>query len=160
MEHRADELSDDEEVRADQEFRQALARYNEPLQRATPPTMTSRVMAGIPGRPPAELARRHRRQSRLSSLAAGTAALLFLALFSLGFYGVLFDSSAPATLVGTTGGFAQLVLMLTLAAKPLVNLVLTSGLPLLPLLLLLLIGGGWLWHYLLRGSQKPAFDLG
>jgi hypothetical protein len=160
MEHRTDELSDDKEFRADQEFQQLLARYNEPNRLAAPPTITSRVMAGIPGRSPVELVRRQRRQSRLHGLALGTATLVFIALFSLGFYGVLFDSSAPAALAGASSGGAQVMLMLTLAAKPLVNLVLTSGLPLLPVLGLLLLSGGWLWHYLLRDAQQPAFDLG
>jgi hypothetical protein len=160
MEHRTDELSAGEEIAAEQEFRQLLERYHEPSRQATPSNLTTRVMLNIPPRAPGELVRRQRRQHRLRNSALGAATVLFVALFSLGFYGVLFDSGAPATIFSMTGGFSQVVLILTLSAKPLVNLVLTSGLPLLPVLFLLLLGGSWLWHYLLRGSQKPAFDLG
>lgn len=161
MEHRADELSADEEATAEHEFQRLLARYDEPARLAEPAGLANRVMAGIPGYVPAEVARRHRRQRQIRGAMLGSAALLFAALFGFGFYGVLFDSSAPAALFGTTaGGFAQVALMLTLSAKPLVNLLLTSGLPLLPLLLVVLLLGGWFWQRLLRNPGQATLDMG
>lgn len=148
-----DRLTPDADAAADAAMRRLLARYDQPAFRAPPPGLTNRVLMQLPTAPPAAAAagarRRRRRRTALMGAAVGVAALLL----ALGLWGVFGDSSGPATLLGGgADGFGRLLLVLTLAAKPLVHSLLAPGLP-----LLLLFGAGavalaWLWWRLAQQS--------
>jgi hypothetical protein len=71
-------------------------------------------------------------------------ALLGLLLI-LGTWGVLVNSLIPSSVAGgPAAGLGQLLLLLTLAAKPLINLFASAG-ALAALLVLAALGGAWLW---------------
>lgn len=123
-------------------MRRLLARYGEPRLLEPPPDLAGRVIDSL-ARPPAST-------SRLRPISTALILLATLVLFALGAWGVLVDSSAPAGLFGDMrSGLSQLLLVLTLTAKPLINLLLTAGMFAL-LILAAIIAGGWLWWRLLR----------
>lgn len=141
-----DELSlSDAELAADElATRRLLARWGEPAAAPPPPALNARVLAALAGRPPRRAARRAR--PLLGALALAIVAPLLL----LGIWGVLGDSLGPASLAGDpAGGLGRLLLGLTLAAKPLVNLLLGAGAYGLAAFALLL-AGAWLWWRLVR----------
>lgn len=146
-------LSPDNVNPADDEaaVRRALARWGEPAQAPPPPALAARVQTAlIEGRVVRDRPRRARR-----SWSWAFAAVL-LPLVMLGVWGVFVDSAGPAGLLGDpAAGPAQWVLVLTLAAKPLLNALLLTG----PLVLALGLGAaaaGWFWWRTVRGSAVEA----
>ncbi len=140
------DLADDEAA-----VRQALAPWGEPAQAPPPPAIAARVQAAlVEGRPVRDRPRRPR-----WSLAWVLTALL-TPLVLLGAWGVFLDSAGPASLLGDpAGGLGRFVLMLTLAAKPLLNALLLTG----PILLALTLGASaaaWLWWRTVRGGAVEA----
>lgn len=127
--------------------RNLLAPLGEPAAAPAPPGLASRVLAALPA------AARPRARLSLGWAAAGLAAL---AMLLLGAWGVLGDSLGPARLAGgPAGGVGQLVLTLTLAAKPLVNLLADAG-PAAALAPALIVAGAWLWLRLVRATPLAA----
>lgn len=149
MESRDNELSVDTAAE-EAALRRLLEAYDEPQPVFALPGLAERVITRLPTEPPAVLAVARRRagiRRRITTALYGALAFMLLAI---GAWGVLLDSSGPARLFGEpSGGLARLVLLLTLAAKPLVNLLLAAG-PLLPLGLLLFAGSAWLWWRIVR----------
>lgn len=132
--------AEDEALRRLLEQRE-LARFAEP-----PPGLTAKVLAQLPDLPPAAAARAERLRHIRNRFLAVVVVVAVLLLQGFGAWGVLADSSGPAALFGDVGaGAGRALLMLTLAAKPLVNLLLAPGLPLLALFMLLLAGIAALW---------------
>ena len=132
--------TDEELAAAEASLRRTLARYDEPAPVAPPPNLAARVLASLPANPPG----RQRAAPALPRLApaAGWAAATFAALLlALGSWGVLLNSHAPAA---AAGGPGQLLLVLTLAAKPIVNLLVSAGAA-AALVALAAAVGAWLW---------------
>lgn len=152
-----DELSPDDEMvaAAEAETRRLLARYGEPRAAAPPADLPDRVMRSIRETP----ASAHH-SSRLRRIYGAMMLSCLVALLAFGAWGVLVDSSGPAGLFGGLGGgLGQLTLVLTLAAKPLVNLLLTAG-ALTLVVVLACVGGGWLWWQLVRREVTVAMEAG
>jgi hypothetical protein len=147
------ELSrDDGGLAADEAATRALlARFSEPAPVAPPPGLEARLLAGLPrGAPPRPAAHPWR---RAAAWAAAAAAALLLAL---GAWGVLINSLGPARVAGgPADGLGQLVLVLTLAAKPLVNLLADAGLA-AALAVVTFAAAAWLWWRLVRGAPLAA----
>jgi hypothetical protein len=142
-----DELNvSDAELAADEAaVRGLLSRWGEPSPAPPPPALAAGVIATIEGRSARTPARRRRR-----TLAPTLTLLLLAPLFALGLWGVLGDSLGPAGLAGgPSAGLGQLLLGLTLAAKPLVNLLLGAGLAGL-VAAVALVAAGALWWRLVR----------
>ncbi len=155
MGYRSDKITDDDEAADDEALRKALARYQEPAFIPTPPDLAMRVQARLHQEIPSASTIRERRVAPGPMLAWGALALLALiALF--GGWGVLFDSSGPASALGElTGGPGRFVLVLTLIAKPLVHTLLApgwAGFVIFVLGLAILI---WGWRQLLRSITLP-----
>ncbi|MCU0494384.1 MAG: hypothetical protein MUD01_22575 [Chloroflexaceae bacterium] len=115
-----------------------------------PPGLAAKVLANMPQEAPALAAQR--RQTRFRWPVAAFAGLLVL-LLAFGTWGLLIDSAGPARMLGDlSSGLSRVVLLLTLAAKPLLHVLAMPGLP----ALLLLTTGGlvWLWW---RLARVPAF---
>lgn len=124
--------------------RRLLAPFGEPMPAEPPPGLTTRVLAALPAATfvPATAPRPRR------MLVWGGLALTLL--LTIGVWGVLGNSLGPASAAGgPAAGIGQLVLVLTLAAKPLVNLFANLGL-LAALLGLAGFGSAWLWWRLVR----------
>lgn len=138
------ELADDEAA-----VRQALARWGEPAPAPPPPALAARVQAALAeGRPIRDRPRRVRRSW------AWMAAALLVPLLLLGGWGVFLDSTGPAGLFGdASGGLAQGLLALTLAAKPLLNALAGAG-PLAPALIAFAGMAGWLWWRSVRTIEE------
>ncbi|NTV65061.1 MAG: hypothetical protein HGA65_16245 [Oscillochloris sp.] len=142
---------DDLLAAAEAETRHLLAHYGEPTPAIPPPDLTNRVIDALSARP------RHA-FSRLRRIYTGLIAVGAFSLFALGVWGVLLDSSGPAHLAGDlSSGLSQLMLLLTLAAKPLINLLLTAGAATLAVLVAIL-GGSWLWWQLLRRELASSLE--
>jgi hypothetical protein len=129
--------------------RRLLARYGQPSPALPPRDLAARAMVRLQAAQPPRNARR--RAWGLLPLLAGLSLLL-----GLGLWGVLGDSAGPASLLGGgAGGAGRALLLLTLAAKPLVNLLLAAG-PLGLGLLALGFVGGLIWWRLVAVSQPAA----
>ncbi|GAB4428470.1 MAG: hypothetical protein OHK0015_11440 [Chloroflexi bacterium OHK40] len=128
--------------------RALLARWGEPVAVAPPRDLAVRVLASLPAeRQPATGG-----PARWPRAAALLTALAFALWVALGAWGVLGNSMGPARVAGgPDGGLGQLLLTLTLAAKPLVNLLAAVG-PAALLVPLVLGAGAWLWWRLVRGA--------
>jgi hypothetical protein len=134
----------------EQATRQLLARYDQPFSVAPPPGLAARTSlvlaremnAGATPRP---------RSPWFWQLAAFGLGLLVM----LGLWGVFGQSSGPANLLGgTESGGGRALLWLTLAAKPLINAVLSLGsVGLLASIVLLVCA--WLWWRLIN-LQPPT----
>ncbi len=126
--------------------RQLLAPFGEPSAVEPPPGLAARVLAALPAaRPTPALAPRSRR------LGVWAAALVAL-LLAVGAWGVLVNSLGPARAVGgPAAGLGQLLLVLTLAAKPLLNLLAHTGLA-AALLALIGMASAWLWWRIVRAT--------
>jgi len=149
-----DELAlSDAELAADEAATRAiLARWGEPAPAPPPPALAARVTAALGGRP---AARRPRR-----ALLPGLALLLALPLLLLGLWGVLVDSAGPARMAGgAQSGAGQLLIGLTLAAKPLVNLLLGSGAFGLAAAVALAAGAGLWWRLVRAGAVATEAPL-
>jgi ABC-type Fe3+ transport system permease subunit len=127
--------------------RHALARWGEPTPAPPPPALAARVQAALAeGRPVRDRPRRPRRAWGWGAVA------LLTPLVLLGLWGVVLDSTGPAELFGNPdGGLAQLMLLLTLAAKPLVNTLLLAG-PFVLTLALSAVAAAWLWWRTVRSG--------
>jgi hypothetical protein len=146
--------TDDELAAAEASLRRALARYHEPAPVAPPPDLAARVLASLP----AELSRRQQLAPvrRLGPAAGWAAAALATLLLALGAWGVLVNSLAPASMAGgPADGLGQLLLVLTLAAKPLVNLLVSAGAT-AALVVLTAVGGAWLWWRIVSTTPFAA----
>jgi hypothetical protein len=133
--------SEEEQQRADQTFRAMLASYAQPALLAPPSDVDARVRATLPTVPPAVAAAAARRRARWQLARRALLLVFVLLLLATGAWGVLVDSTLLA-------GLGQATLVLVLAAKPLINVLLTLALPLLlsgALTLALLVG---LWRML------------
>lgn len=145
-----DELTATEEQAADEAIRRLLARYGQPTSVAPPPDLTARVLARLPDKPPAAAALAERQRRRHVRVLVGMLLSGLLVLLILGSWGVLVNSSGPAELLGgVTSAVGQLVLVLVLAAKPLVHVLFAPGVTLLLPGVLLVAGAVWLWWQLL-----------
>ncbi|MBX0328556.1 hypothetical protein K2Z83_12800 [Oscillochloris sp. ZM17-4] len=155
MGHRDSQLTpDDALATAEAETRRLLARYGEPSVADPPADLARRVIDGLSDLPPAHPT------SRLRQIYGGVIGVCMIALLSLGVWGVLLDSSGPAHLFGDMGGgLSQLLLLLTLAAKPLINLLLTAGAATMAVIVAI-IGGSWLWWQLLRRELSASLEAG
>jgi hypothetical protein len=133
--------SEEEQQRADQAFREMLASYAQPAPLVPPSDVDARVRATLPTMPPAVAAAAARRRARWRLARRALLLVFVLLLLATGAWGVLVDSTLLA-------GLGQAALVLVLAAKPLINVLLTLALPLLlsgALTLALLVG---LWRLL------------
>jgi hypothetical protein len=140
---------DDALAAAEAETRRLLARYSQPRTVEPPAELAGRVLGALAA-PPHPV-------SRLRRIYGGAILIGILVALTLGAWGVLLDSTGPARLFGDlSGGVSELLLILTLAAKPLINLLLTAGVATLAILAAI-VGGGWLWWQLLR--RELAFSL-
>lgn len=136
---------------AEAETRRLLARYGEPTLVVPPPDLADRVIATLSRAPTQTF-------SRLRRIYTGVLLIGILTLLAFGAWGVLLDSSGPAQLVGDlSGGFGQLLLLLTLAAKPLINFILTAGVATL-VVLAAIFAGSWLWWQLLRRELASSLE--
>jgi hypothetical protein len=133
--------TDDELAAAEASLRRALARYNEPSPVAPPPDLAARVLAALPAEPPGRRQKAPARP-RLTPAAGWAASAFAILLLALGSWGVLVTTYAPAS--APADGPGQLLLVLTLSAKPLVNLLASAGAA-AALVLLAAVGGAWLW---------------
>ncbi|NTV99854.1 MAG: hypothetical protein HGA19_00950 [Oscillochloris sp.] len=146
--------SDDALNAAEAETRRLLARYGQPSYVDPPADLADRVLRVINTPPPS------RPDSQFRRLSGWVILVGFIALIAYGSWGVLLDSSGPARLFGDlNGGLSQIILLLTLTAKPLINLLLTAGVATF-IVLLALVGGGWFWWLLLRQELAPLSEAG
>lgn len=138
---------DDELAAAEAATLRMLARFGEPAPVEPPPNLAARVVAGLPRHTPRPVAHPWR---RAGALAVST---LLAVLLVVGAWGVLINSLGPARVAGgPADGLGQFVLVLTLAAKPLVNLLADAG--------VLAVGAAgaivllaWLWWRLVRETS-------
>jgi len=139
-------LTEAELAAAEAATHQLLAPFGEPSAVEPPPGLAARVLAALPtAQPTPALAPRSR---RLGAWAAAMVALLL----AVGAWGVLVNSLGPARAVGgPTEGLGQLLLVLTLAAKPLLNLLAHTGLA-AALLALIGMASAWLWWRIVRAT--------
>ncbi|MEI8307444.1 MAG: hypothetical protein WCF99_10300 [Chloroflexales bacterium] len=136
-------LDDDAMAAAEGETRRLLARYGQPQVMEPPAALAGRVIDALsePSSRPASTLRR---------FYAGIGLICGCVALALGAWGVLIDSSGPAKLFGDlSGGISELILILTLAAKPLINLLMSAGATAL-VMIVASLGGSWLWWELLR----------
>lgn len=151
-----DELSAAEEEAADTAMRRLLARYGQPTAVPPPPDLAARVLARLPDEPPAAAAVVEQRKRRRGMVLGGIALSVLVVLLALGMWGVFGSSDGPANLLGgATSGLGRAVLVLVLAAKPLVHVVLSLGGPLLVFGALLMVGAAWVWWQLVRHTPVP-----
>jgi hypothetical protein len=142
--------TDDELAAAEASLRRALAHYDEPSPVAPPPHLATRVLAALPAEPPGR--RQPAAVRRLAPAAGWAAAALAALLLALGSWGVLLNAYAPA---GAAAGPGQLLLVLTLAAKPLVNLLASAGAAAI-LAALTAVAGAWLWWRIVSATPFAA----
>jgi hypothetical protein len=142
---------DDALAAVEAETRRLLARYGQPHAVEPPAALAGRVMKAL-----AEPPRPARRLRRLYMAAIMSCLCVALAL---GAWGVLLDSSGPARLFGSLGGLSELLLILTLAAKPLINLLLGAGAATLAFIAAIVVGS-WLWWQLLRRELAASLEAG
>jgi len=150
------QLTPDDEVlaAAEAETRRLLARYGQPRAVEPPAELAGRVINALADLPPPQ------GSSKLRRIYAGAILIGLAVAFALGVWGVLLDSSGPARLFGDLGGgLSELLLILTLAAKPLINLLIAAGAATLAVLAAI-IGGSWLWWQLLRRELAGALEVG
>jgi hypothetical protein len=137
---------DDELAAAEEATMRLLARFGEPAPAEPPPNLAARVVAGLPRGRQRPVAHPWRRAGGLAAAAA--LALLLI----VGAWGVLVNSLGPARVAGgPADGLGELVLVLTLAAKPLVNLLADAGL-LAAGAVVAIVAMGWLWWRLVRDT--------
>ncbi len=138
-------------VAAEEETRRLLARYAQPAPIEPPPDLAGRVIAAIENPDPSPTSRLRR--------IYGTVVSLFLAmLISLGSWGILLDSRGPALFFGDlSSGLGDFFLFLTLAAKPLINLLLTAGVATL-VVIVVILAGGWLWWQLVHYEGRVRLE--
>lgn len=145
-------IPDDMLAAAEAETRRLLARYGEPSSVEPPADLAQRVIGAITSFPSPQPV------SRLRRVYGWLIILGLTALLSLGTWGVIFDSSGPARLSGDlSGGIGQLLLLLTLATKPLINLLLSAGVAALAVIVAI-VGGSWLWWQLLQRELATSLE--
>ncbi|NJM06273.1 hypothetical protein HC891_08870 [Candidatus Gracilibacteria bacterium] len=139
------ELNDDEAMRA------LLAAYEEPVVVPPPSQLSRRVIAALPKASPATLRAERRRRALGGRLAIATPLTLVLLLNMIGLWGLLGDSTGPARLFASLNtSFGEAIFVLTLAAKPILNLLTVPGPATLLVALTLLAAGAWGWWQLVR----------
>lgn len=140
--------SEAELAEAEAGTRLLLTRRGEPALVAPPPGLSARVLAALPepGRP-----RASRSTGMLwARVAVAWAAAAVALLLVFGAWGVLGDSLGPARVAGgPDSSLGELTFTLTLAAKPLVNLLAGSGIY-VALAGVAILVGAWLWWRLAR----------
>jgi hypothetical protein len=147
--------TDEELAAAEASLRRTLARYSEPAPAAPPPDLVARVLATLP-RERAPGIERAPAAPRLGPAAGWAVAALSILLLAIGAWGVLVNSLAPASVAGgPADGLGQLLLVLTLAAKPLVNLLASAGAT-AALVVLTAVGGAWLWWRIVSTTPFAA----
>lgn len=140
------QLTTDPNNHDDVATRQLLAAFGEPVPAQPPEGLDARVALYVH-----QTARSHNRLVWQRPVVL-TGALALLVLLSLGAWGVLVNSLGPADVAGDpTAGLGGLILLLTLAAKPLVNLLTEAGLISL-VVLLVAAAGAWLWWQIVRST--------
>lgn len=131
-------------------MRRLLARYDHPAAITPPPDLTARVLAYLPDAAPAAVATAERRKRQRRRWLGGVGLSIIICLFMLGIWGVFVDSSGPVQLVGNAAtGLGRIMLVLVLAAKPLVHVVLSPGM-LLAVAALVLAATAWGWWQLVQ----------
>jgi hypothetical protein len=146
-----DELNDDEIMRA------LLAAYDEPNDVSVPPQLSRRVIASLPTASPTVLRAEQRRRSTGRRIALAIPLFLLALLNLIGIWGMLVDSAAPARLFATIStGFGETMFVLTLAAKPILNLLAVPGPAAMLVALTLLTAGAWGWWQLARFELVQA----
>jgi hypothetical protein len=138
---------------AEAETRRLLARYGEPQAAPPPADLPDRVMRSIADVPDGARGPSRLRRAYGTVMLAGLAALL-----AFGAWGVLVDGG-PTRLFDSLGGLGQLLLVLTLAAKPLVNLLLTAGAAAV-VVVAACVGCAWLWWQLVRQEVSVGLEAG
>lgn len=142
-----------QEDAADRTMRALLARHNQPEVLPAPQELASLIAQRLPVAPPAEADRRERRRMLRRRMVVWGTAVLLLSFSGLGAWGVWIDSSFPALLFGRPEqGFARIALAITLAAKPIIAVVLSLDVTLLLANIVLVLAAGWLWWRLLSRS--------
>jgi hypothetical protein len=135
---------DEELAAAEAATRRLLEPFGEPALLEPPAGLAARVTARLPGAP-----RRARPWRGAVAWAASLAAALLL---SIGAWGVLVNSLGPSRAAGgPEDGLGQLVLTLTLAAKPMVNLLADPGLA-AAAALLTAATAAWFWWRIVRNT--------
>ncbi len=151
------QLTAHEEAEADAALRTLLARHKQPEALAPPGDLAARIMLHVPSGTPAMAAQAAKRQTRRRRVSAWGSVAAFAVLSLLGAWGVLINSAGPALLFGgpeTTLGYAMLVV--TLAAKPLIAAVLSLGAPVLLVGAALVVAASVLWW---RLAVRPLVAL-
>lgn len=144
--------SDADLAEAEAATRLLLAPFDEPRPVPPPPGLSARILAALPDAGP---------EPRASSPwwaalrpAAWAAAALALLLVAFGAWGVLGDSRGPAQVAGGPDSLiGRTTLTLTLAAKPLLNLLASAGLVALASALAVAVGA-WLWWRLAHADRE------
>jgi hypothetical protein len=139
------------QVAEDERFvQQLLARYDQPHHVTPPPGLAARTSLAVLREQPRSGAvlRRVLWPVQLASLALGL-------LVAVGLWGVFGSSTGPASLFGgAESGLGRAFLWLTLAAKPLINVLVAIG-PVGLAALVAFILCAWLWWRIIT-LQSPA----
>jgi len=156
MGRRDDKLTAAEEAAADRAMRALLGQRSEPTALPPPPNLVERSMARLPHLPPAAARRAEGRRALRRRSAAWGSAFAMLLLSSLGLWGILVNSNGPALLFGGPDTrLGEVALIVTLAAKPLVALLLSLSTPSLLVGALAVLACGWLWWRLAARPLAP-----
>ena len=153
MGRRDDELTPEQDAQAEQLLRDLLARYGEPHQTPPPHNLARRIVSALPQQAAVPTQRRAPR----AGVGAALVGAFVVALLALGVWGVLGNSGGPASLLGgAASGLGRALLVLTLAAKPLVGSFVALGMG-------TLVGGAvliaivcWAWMLLVQ-RPLPGF---
>lgn len=154
-----DELIPDEVglTHEEEATRRLLARYGEPRSAAPPASLAQRTIEVLPQHMPFLAGTTHRRVTGLRLIYTWIIAVGSLFVLGLGAWGVLVDSGGPARVFGSRGALGDLIQILTLAAKPLVNLLVGIG-PFGLLGMVAIAGFGTLWWQLVRGVDAVPLE--
>ncbi len=146
-----DEVASAEESTADKAMRRLLAEYGHPAPLVPPADLTARVLAHLPDQPPSVVAATVHTVRRRWQWMGSLVGLMLVSLLSLGIWGVFGNSSGPSSLVGGIASNAgEFMLVLVLAAKPLMHVLLSSGMLVIVVGMLIITMAAWLWWHMLQ----------
>lgn len=155
MGRRDDNFIDDDQV--DHAVRRMLERRSDPIQLAPPPDLVTRTLRRLPPVPPAAAAQAERWQRVQRRALGGLAGFMALMVAALSVWNVAGNGPELALVFGDgSGGISKLLLTLHLAVKPLWNTLAAAGMLAFALAGVAVVGGGWLWWWLIRRAPLDA----